>query len=48
LDDEHGVNRDRMREDFEELDKMYRITEKQELNKYKQIGKSAQDYYDES
>jgi hypothetical protein len=37
-----------MREDFEELDKMYRITEKQELNKYKQIGKSAQDYYDES
>jgi hypothetical protein len=27
---------------------MYRVTEKQELNKYKQIGKSAQDYYDES
>ena len=48
LDEEHGVNRDRMREDFEELDKMYRVTEKQELNKYKQIGKSAQDYYDES
>lgn len=48
LDEEHGVNRERMREDFEELDKMYRVTEKQELNKYKQIGKSAQDYYDES
>jgi len=48
LDEEHGVNRDRMREDFEELDKMYRVSEKQELAKYKQIGKSAQDYYDES
>ena len=42
------MNRDRMREDFEELDKMYRVSEKQELAKYKQIGKSAQDYYDES
>ena len=48
MDEEHGVNRDRMREDFEELDKMYRVSEKQELAKYKQIGKSAQDYYDES
>ena len=48
LDEEHGVNRDRMREDFDELDKMYRVSEKQELAKYKQIGKSAQDYYDES
>jgi len=37
-----------MREDFDELDKMYRVSEKQELAKYKQIGKSAQDYYDES
>jgi hypothetical protein len=47
LDEEHGINRDRMREDFEELDKMYRVTEKEELNKYKQIGKSAQDYYEQ-
>ena len=37
-----------MREDFEELDKMYRVSEKQELAKYKQIGKNAQEYYDES
>ena len=42
------MNRDKMREDFEELDKMYRVSEKQELAKYKQIGKSAQDYYEES
>ena len=48
MDEEHGVNRDRMREDFEELDKMYRVSEKQELAKYKQIGKNAQEYYDES
>lgn len=27
---------------------MYRVSEKQELAKYKQIGKSAQDYYEES
>lgn len=45
LDEEHGVNRDKMREDFEELDKMYRVSEKEELSKYKQIGKTAQDYY---
>jgi len=45
LDEEHGVNREKMREDFEELDKMYRVSEKEELSKYKQIGKTAQDYY---
>lgn len=48
LDEEHGVDRDRMREDFEELDKMYRVTEKEEIGKYKQIGKSAQEYYAQS
>lgn len=36
-----------MRSDFEELDRMYRITEKEEIQKYQQIGKSAQDYYQE-
>ena len=45
LDQEHGVNRDQMREDFETLDKMYRVTEKEEISKYMQIGKTAQDYY---
>ena len=34
LDEEHGINRDRMREDFNELDKMYRVTEKEEILKY--------------
>lgn len=45
LDEEHGVNRDKMREDFEQLDKMFRITEKEEIAKYQQIGKTAKDYY---
>ena len=47
LDAEHGVNREKMREDFEELDKMFRVTEKEEIKKYMQIGKTAQDYYDQ-
>ena len=41
LDEEHGINRDRMRDDFEQLDKMFRVTEKEEIFKYQQIGKSA-------
>jgi hypothetical protein len=45
LDEEHGVNRDRMKEDFDELDKMFRVTEKEEIQKFQQIGKSAQEYY---
>lgn len=45
LDAEHGINRDVMRDDFEQLDRMYRITEKEEIQKYEQIGKSAQEYY---
>jgi hypothetical protein len=45
LDEEHGINREKMREDFDELDKMYRVSEKEELSKYKQFGKTAQDYY---
>lgn len=34
-----------MREDFEELDKMFRITEKEEIDKFKQVGKTAAEYY---
>jgi hypothetical protein len=45
LDAEHGIDRDKMREDFDTLDKIYRVTEKEEIQKYMQIGKTAQDYY---
>ena len=41
LDKEHGVNRDDMRSDFGKLDEMYRVTEKQEIQKYKNIGKTT-------
>ena len=34
LDAEHGIDRDQMREDFEALDKIYRITEKEEIKKF--------------
>ena len=29
-----------------ELDKMYRVTEKEEIEKYRQLGKTAEEYYD--
>ena len=45
LDEEHGVDRDKMRDDFQELDRLYRVTEKEEIHKYKQIGKTASEYY---
>jgi len=32
---------------FEELDKIYRISEKQEIAKYLEIGKTPKDYYKE-
>jgi len=41
LDKEHGIERNEMTEDFERLDNMYRISEKQEIEKYKRIGKTS-------
>ena len=35
LDKEHGIDRDKMREDFGQLDKMFRVTEKEEIEKFK-------------
>ena len=32
---------------FEELDKIYRISEKQEITKYLEIGKTPKEYYAE-
>ena len=32
---------------FDELDKIYRISEKQEINKYLEIGKTPKQYYSE-
>lgn len=47
LDDEHGIDRDEQMKHFEELDKIYRISEKQEIAKYLEIGKTPSDYYKE-
>lgn len=32
---------------FEQLDKIYRISEKQEIAKYLEIGKTPKQYYEE-
>jgi len=35
LDKEHGINREEWKESVKELDKMYRITEKEEIEKFR-------------
>ena len=47
LDAAHGIDREEQMQHFEELDKIYRITEKQEINKYLEIGKTPKEYYAE-
>ena len=47
LDLEHGVNRQALQSDYADLDKQYRLTEKDEIKKYLEIGKTPQQYYDE-
>ena len=46
LDKEHGINRDEWKQSMTELDKMYRVTEKEEIEKYRQLGKTAEEYYE--
>lgn len=41
LDEEHGIDRDMHKDAFIELDQIYRISEKSEIKKYQEIGKSA-------
>eukprot|EP00354_Favella_ehrenbergii_P000512 CAMPEP_0170450768 /NCGR_PEP_ID=MMETSP0123-20130129/201_1 /TAXON_ID=182087 /ORGANISM="Favella ehrenbergii, Strain Fehren 1" /LENGTH=120 /DNA_ID=CAMNT_0010712173 /DNA_START=119 /DNA_END=481 /DNA_ORIENTATION=+ len=47
LDKEHGIDRDQQMSHFEQLDKIYRISEKQEIAKYLEIGKTPKQYYEE-
>ena len=47
LDAEHGVDREAHMKDFAKLDEIYRVTEKQEIEKYLEIGKTPQDYYND-
>ena len=47
LDEAHGIDREQQMQHFEELDKIYRISEKQEITKYLEIGKTPKEYYAE-
>ena len=47
LDQEFGVNRDEMTDDYVKLDEAYRITEKSEIEKYKRLGKSSKQFYED-
>jgi hypothetical protein len=46
LDSEHGVDRDKMTENFEKLDELYRVSEKKEIEKFNRIGKTTREYYE--
>lgn len=47
LDKEYGVDRDKMTDDYEKLDKIYRVSEKKEIEKFNRIGKTTQEFYDQ-
>ena len=40
LDKEHGVDLDALQADYEALDKEFRVSEKEEIKKYLEIGKT--------
>jgi hypothetical protein len=46
LDKEHGIDRTNMTEDFEKLDKIYRVSEKVEIEKFNRLGKSGKEFYE--
>ena len=47
LDEEHGVDRQSMEKDFNKLDEIYRVSEKEEIKKFLELGKTPSQYYDE-
>lgn len=36
-----------MTEDFDELDKLYRVSEKKEIEKFNRIGRTTREFYDQ-
>lgn len=42
LDKEHGIDRKALQEDYAALDSEYRLTEKEEIKKYMELGKTPQ------
>lgn len=47
LDKEHGIDRKQLQDDYKQLDITYRITEKDEIKKYQELGKTAKQYYED-
>jgi len=47
LDSEFGVDRKEMQKNFQTLDNMYRVTEKEEIKKFSRIGKTPKEYYEQ-
>ena len=47
LDAEHNVDRDILQDSYKALDDMYRVSEKDELKKYMEIGKTPKQWYEE-
>ena len=45
LDKEHGVDRQLLQDSFLSIDKEYRISEKDEIKKYLELGKTPQQYF---
>ena len=45
LDQEHGINRKDLQDSFKGLDEVYRVSEKEEIKKYLEIGKTPEQYY---
>ena len=41
LDKQHGINVEEMKKDYQELDKIYRVSEKDQIAKIRQTGRSA-------
>jgi len=47
LDKEHGIDREKWKENFQALDEVYRITEKDELKKLRETGRTQMQVKDE-
>lgn len=47
LDKEHGIDREALQADYQILDKQFRVTEKEEIKKYLEIGKTPSQYFQE-
>lgn len=45
IEKEQGIDREQWKKDFQRLDDIYRVTEKQELEKYRRIGKSSKEFF---